>query len=1029
MSTKFLSFFLNKPRLNYALLLFMFILGLLSYNKMPKELFPSFELDTVMISGAYAGASADTLDKMAVDTLEDQVTAITGVKEVSSTISAGQFSMLLTLASGSDKSKALDDVKDAISLVIPDLPSDMNEPTARVPEHKIPLIQISVSSQEITRDELIDIAKDVKSELSKIPHLSDLSIYGEGNREIRLFIDMQKLKGYQISSEQLIATLSSLSYIFPIGKVEHPGEFRFVSTYNGKKEVQAIENTLLRIGNKRFYLKDVASVRKSYSYDTATISSFNAKLSLNISISKDDSGNAIALSKKVKERLKLLNEQYPNINMQSFSDTSVYIKKRLNTVTSNIMFGLILVIFVMLILINKRISFIVGFGIPTSFIIAIMFLDYAGYSINMLSLMGALIALGVIVDDAIIVAENIQRHVEEGMEPSQAALVGSKEVIGPVIAASLTTIFAFIPMLLMSGEMGTFIKIIPIAISVLILASLIESFIFLPLHAKHFLKTGEKESEWAGFKKLYLGVLRFLIHWRKSSVTLFLIATPLLTAYGFSQIKFQFFPKFDGTQLYIAGELPSSANTEDSYAVANEAAKLLMEAKDELFIESVIAIGGMRMDAKNQSEVEPNLFFLFVDLKEMHPVNVVEKYITPYLAVGSVESGIRDINSWDLRADIEKRFESFGKKHHLHTFEVRGQRAGVVTSDIDIALSSSNNEKLLQALSKIKEELDTINGVFNIADNAKKGVSEIKLKVNAYGESLGFTETTIASSLSSYYLENSRTKSFDREGLINVIFESHQKDNLASLRNFELQVPISGEHIYLKDVCDFVTVQSFNKLYKENGEKQKSVFANVKPAIITSTEAMAQLQPLLKEISSDPELKLVIKGEAEQKAQLMREMGMAAGIAIFLIFMVLLIMFDSFKYTLLIISVIPLSLLGMLIGHFLMGMNLSMTSLIGALGLAGVVINDGIIMLEFIRRTNTSEELLHRASLRLRPIFLTTVTTLIGLSTLILFPSGQAVILQPMAVSLGFGLFWGTVLNLLYLPTLFAIIHKIKENR
>jgi multidrug efflux pump subunit AcrB len=454
-----------------------------------------------------------------------------------------------------------------------------------------------------------------------------------------------------------------------------------------------------------------------------------------------------------------------------------------------------------------------------------------------------------------------------------------------------------------------------------------------------------------------------------------------------------------------------------------------MDVKEELFIESVIAIGGMRMDPKNQAEAEPNLFFLFIDLKEMHPINVVERYITPYLSVGSVKPGIRDIESWDLRADIERRFSDFEAKHQLHSFEVRGQRAGVVKSDIDIALSSSNDHKLLEMLERIKAKLGAIDGVFNIADNAKKGVSESKLRVNSYGESLGFSEMMIASSLSSYYLENSRTKSFDSEGLVNIVYEAGDKNDLEALRNFELLVPTTQEHVRLSDVCDFITIKSFNKLYKEDGEKQKSVFANVKPAIITATEVMDLLAPLLEEIKADPEISLVIKGEAEQKAQLALEMGMAAAIAIFLIFVVLLILFNSFRYTFLIISVIPFSLLGMLIGHFIMGMNLSMTSIIGALGLAGVVINDGIIMLEFIRYTKTSEELLHRASLRLRPIFLTTVTTLIGLSTLIFFPSGQAVILQPMAVSLGFGLFWGTVLNLLYLPTLFAIIHKIKETK
>ena len=1022
-----ISFFLNKPRLNYVLLLFLFIIGIYSYTVIPKELFPDVETDTVTVTGAYAGASADTLDKMAVTEIEDAVSNISDIEEVRSYISANQFTVILELTDNADKQRVLNDVKDAIELILPDLPSDMDEPSVVIAKRKIPLIQVTISSDTHTTGELIEVAKEIKTEMSKIEHLTDIAIYGEGDPELDIKVDTAKLRAYDVDADSFFAALQKLSYIFPIGKIEQYGSHRFLSTYNGKKEPAELMDTVIKVGTQKIRLGDVATVTKKYS-DSATLGSFNGLTSMNINISKAETGNAIELSRIVKAKLAEMEAAYPGIKLQTFSDTSVYIRNRLNTVTSNILFGLILVTLSMYILINKRIAFIVAMGIPVSFIVGIVFFHQVGYSINMISLLGALIAIGVIVDDAIIVAENIQRHIEEGWSPKEAALTGAKEVAMPVLAASLTTVFAFLPMLILSGNMGAFIKMIPVAIGVLILASLIESFIFLPLHAQHLLSPKDKELNWDRVNHLFKTVLRYLIHYRKTSVTLFLIIVPILIVIGFATSRFQFFPQFDGTQLYVSGKLDVNMKVEETFEVAKAIEKRILEHKDELYIESISSVAGFRMDATNQGENAPYFMYMFIDLKKSKEDNVVEKYITPYLSFDyDGEDRVREEKSFAIAEKLRKILDGVDKEFAFQEFEVRGQRAGVVKTDIELQFISPDDGKLLATLEKVKTRLGAIDGVYNIVDDAKEGIAEIKMRVNPYGEDLGIDETTIATQLSQYYLENEKAKSFDEGGIVEIVVSDLNKDHLDRLEAFQLHVPGSLQKVALHDVAEFIEIRNFEKIKKIDGSKRKTVYANVHPETVTATDVMEEIRPFLDEVTEDPQISLALGGEAEQTAQMKVEMGMAALIAMFLMFMTLLIMFDSFKYTVMILSVIPLSLLGMLMGHFIMGMNLTMPSIIGALGLAGVVINDGIIMLDFIRRTTDSAALLDRASLRLRPIVLTSITTLIGLSTLIFFPSGQAKILQPLAVSLGFGLFWGTILNLLYLPTLYAVVNKIKE--
>ncbi len=1023
---KLIEFFIKNVKLNYVLFVFIILGGIYSYKTLPKEIFPPITTDKISIKGSYSGASANILNKMAVQNIEDEINNISGISKITSYINSGFFDIVVEIANKEQKDTILQKVKDSVSKVKRDLPSDMNEPTASHIVGIFPLILVNISSEQMSHDYILNAAKELKSKLSTIKNLTNINIYGEGSKQVKIEINSNILKAYGIDTSLFLNAISNMSSIFPIGEIsQQSGKNYFISTFNGEKNIEDFLQTKIKIAGKIIRLKDVATISKAYKNDK-TISSFNGRKTVSINVSKTKDGNSMELVKKVKYEIEKFQKQYPKLSLGTFSDTSVYIRNRLNTVVSNILLGLILVGFAMYLLINKRISFVVILGVPTSFVISLIIFKYFGYSINMMSLLGALIALGVIVDDAIIVAENIQRHIEEGMEVKDAALKGTKEVFAPVLASSLTTIFAFLPMLVLSGEMGVFIKIIPIAITVLIISSVIESFIFLPLHAKHVLKKGEKEVDWSLLANLYEKIIRFLIDWRKTTLALFYILVPLLIYTGISTSKFKLFPTFDGDQINIRGQLPINTTLEESNEVVKDLERYLLKNKDKYFIQNITAMAGFKMNDKQKGEIGDNMFHIFVDLKRAKPDNFVTAYITPYLSFDYDDEGLeREIPSYKLEHILQKDLDKVMAKYKYEEFKVSGPRAGVVNTPIEIYIQTNDDKKAHSIIKQIKTALKDTNETINIKDNATYGVDEIKLKINKYGQSLGISERLISRELGGYFLGSSVSKGFDNEGIFDIVTQDFQKNSLQTLKDFTLSLA-NGQKVALKDVADFIIVKNYTKIYKEGGKRRWLVSSHIKPKANVN-DVLAKIKPLLRDIETTQRVKIVYGGEEQQNNQLKQDMSVAAMIAIFLIFMTLLVMFNSFKYTFIILSVIPFSILGVFLGHKLMGLDLSVPSIIGALGLAGVVINDGIIMLDFIRHSKNIDELLDRAKLRLRPIFLTSITTLVGLSTLIFFPSGQAVIMQPLAVSLGFGLFWGTFLNLVYLPTLFALLTHQKQ--
>ena len=1034
MIRKFIEFAIEKPLLNHILLIFILMLSIFAYINIPKEIFPPTQLDKISITGGYAGTSADILDKMVVKSIEDDLQNINELEEIKTSIKNGSFNISADIKTGSDNISVLNDVKDVVATVKKDIPADMSEPIAKIKTHSFPLVLIAISG-DVSKVQLLKKAKELKSALSRYKELSDITVRGDADEELDIKLNTEKIKAYGLQPTLVVGALRNISSIFPVGTITQKSHHLYISTYNGEKTKEDIANTIIRVGNVKVRIGDIAEVAFKLS-DEIELSHYNGVRNVSLNVAKSKDGNAITLVKEIREMLKEEKIKHPELNYSIYTDTSIWIKNRLNTVFSNIAFGLMLVFLAMLIFINKGIAFVVALGIPVSFMIGLIATEIMGDSMNMLSLLGALIALGMLVDEAIVVAENIYRHLEEGMERKEAVIVGATEMFPAVLTATLTTVFAFLPMLLMTGDMGMFIKIIPIMITVLLLSSLFEAFYFLPLHAHDFLKVSNKESFtkkfWAKMYVIYDKILHFLFRSRYISLIFIVVSILGSTYYMMKNSKFQLFPDFDTTQVYVYGKVNINNELEDTEKVVTNLENILLKKLDKDNVSSITSVIGFKMDSKNRAELGANMFHIFIDLNEHVPVNFFDKYISPLLSVeGTTGDKIRKDDAKVIASKITKLLEemhTLKDEKDLLVFEelvVKVPGAGVVANDIEIALSSKSNEDVVPSLKYLQKELAKIEGVYNIADDANLGERELKLRVNSYGQELGFNEELVSSELRAYYLKGEYGKLFNTEGLIRIKLESNINKSIDSINSVELQIPSSEQFVMLKDICDFVYVQSFVTIKKEDAKRIRSFFASLDKDVITSSEVMEKMQTALYEVKAQG-IDVEIKGEEKENNKNKREMAQSGLIALFLIFITLVWLFDSILKPLIVMSTIPLVFLGVYVGHWVMDLNMTMLGMIGIVGLAGVVVNDGLIMVDFIKKAKDTEELMRRARTRLRPILLTSLTTVLGLLTLIFFASGQAMILQPMAVSLGFGIAWATVLNLLYVPLFYSVLYRIK---
>ena len=1018
---KAIEFFLQRAKLNYILLFLIVAVSIYSYVVNTKEVFPPFQTGNLKISGSYSGSSAKVMDKTIVSLIEDEINNMEEISTYYSSIRSGRFSIRVKTKDGTDLDKFKIDLEEALDGLNSKFPQDFDDPKVSISRRDLQLLFLQISSKDGDKFKINKDLDAIKRNFSKIPGIAEIKEFGVLEQEFKVKVDLEKIQAYGFAPSEIIAALKNSFFTSSMGYIESD-EKSYISVDLSQDMLTKIKNSTIKINGQILDFADIASITRQVRKPNV-ISLSNGKQKVTLRFAKSDDGDAIELSQKVHNIVKRLEKRYPNLIFSIRSDTSKFVERRLNTVTANIFFSFILVVLSLAVFINFPTSLLAAIGIPVSFGIGLSILYSFDLSINIISLIGLLVVVGIVVDDTIIVAENIQRHITMGKSPYQAALDGTKEVVAPVLAAAFTTFFAFLPMFLISGDLGHFIKYLPLTIIIVTLASLLECFIFLPHHATDFLKKGAKEFNFEPLKKAYIGLLAKVVHHKIISLAVFFLVIPGLIAYSISKAQFQLFSEFDADELFIAGKVANNDDLYKTLAIVNDLNAEILKHKDELSIKQISTTVGGGFDAAGRFAVSKDLFHFNIELHTLKPTDWFNVHVVPMLLFfKDYETGIRTLAAGTIKDKLNQYLKDAKNKYNLENFEIIGAKTGVVENDISVSFVSKDEAKLDQAARQVKKALENIEGVYNIRFNADDGPSEIKIVLNRYGKSLGLNEQYVANAVRQYFFDN-EINTLDDKDFVDIQFESLDKSHIAQLEDFLITLP-GGQFVSFKEIADIKVISGIKKISKRDGLQRRKVAASVKKEITTPLAVNEVLDPLITDIKKELGVKGFIAGERERVQKLKGEMVIAAIIAFSSMMIILMMLFNSFILSFMALSVIPLSLLGVFLGHEIVGERISMLSLIGAVGLAGIVINDGIVMLDFLRKNADPARIFQTAALRFRPVVLTSITTFLGLSTMIFFAFGQAALMKPLAISLGFGLLWGTVLNLLYLPLLFNLLRK-----
>ncbi len=1021
----FIKFFIQHRSLNHLLFVFLLVIAYFSYLKTPKEMFPPTALDKILLSGYYGSSSNDVLDRLIVQDCENIFKEHPFITNISSTIASGRYHVTGDITQGGKKEQIVSEIENDLKSLEDDLPSDFYLPTVQTVEQFFPLMRISLFSDSTKNEKVIEVARALKDEIKNLEHIYESVLVGKYNRIMQININDKAILAYGLKRKDVYTQIASLYSLFPIGDIISDNEQYFISTKTTDINPKKILEYQIKIDGKIIRLGDI--VKLKYRFEKhALLTKTDGVRSLIINVKKAKLGDSIALSKKIKKLLNQYEKTYPMIQFKVLSDSSFWIKKRLNVISSNILIGLILLFVAIWVFISLKIALVVIIGIPVSLSFGIIGLDVIDGSLNTLSMIGVLLSLGLLVDEAIVVSENIHRHKMFGKSTYEACLDGVSEVLPVLFASMLTTVIAFLPLTTLTGGLGLFMQIIPLMVIVLIISSFLESFIFLPLHYLSFGEQFEKANKirdifWSKINLLYQKSLLFLFKNKRLWLSIFVVTVLISTAVLLKNAKFQLFPEFDAMNINISAKVQHN----DTKYTTNQTKileEILLKNLDKHNVASIHTIVGMKTDGRGQHEKAKNRFTITLNLHPKKSDDFFNRVINPYFKLFGEEKGgaSRVLTAKEIRKKVEKLLMQDQRCKDFMELSFDIPQTGVVKSDVVISVSHKDDTKIQSTLLTLKKKMQEIAGVHNIKDDMKFDNSDLNIEITNYGKSLGFTQLTITKALRTYVEIDRLSKIVnDKSEFMELKMGFLDKNSLKTLKNLQLPVKNSNKQVALRDIATLSFTKKTTMVKKEDLQKVYSIQASLDKKVITSRTFYKKFTPLLEELRENG-IKITIKGEAEKNAQMKKDIFKSFIFSIFGIILILTWVFKSIRVSIFALSPIPLSILGVLVGHMILGLNLTLSSILGLVGLIGIIVNDTALMLSFIQKAKNQEEIISQATLRLKPILLTSITTLLGFGALIFFASGESLLMQPLAVSIGFGLLWATVVNLFYVPLGYA---------
>lgn len=1021
------------------LMLFLIVGGLIMGLSLKQEIFPEVTLDRVIVSVAYPGAGPEEIEDGIILKVEENLTGIDGIKEIQSKASENVGYVIAVLEDGEDANQVLQDIKNAVDRIIT-FPQDAEEPVVSILLNRQEVISVVVYGDLSTRS-LREQAEMIRDDLLEMPQITQVDLGGVRPYEISVEIPEANLRRYNLTLDQVARRIRQASQDLPAGEIKSEGGLILVRTkekrYWGPEyaDIVIINNP----DGTEVTLGELGEVKDTFA-ETDEEARFNDKPAAMIKIFRVGKQKPTEISAIVKKYIRDKQSQLPaTVKLATWNDTSELLQSRMNLLRKNALYGLVLVFIALSLFLEIRLALWVMLGIPTSFFGAMLLMPWLDVSINMISLFAFIMALGIVVDDAIVIGENVYAHRQKGEPIRQAAVRGTLEVAGPVVFSVLTSIAAFIPLLAVEGIMGKFIKVIPLVVISVLSISLVESIFVLPAH----LSQGKKRPLAAGFfgavERLrqkfgqsldrfiqgpYRRLLRWSLHNRYTTLAIGLfILLVSLGLVGGGIIKFRFMPTVESDIIRVSLEMPQGTPVEQTAAIEEYLVKQglatiadydkTLPAGQSVFRHLYAVVGGTiarggpggghTSSSSNLSDIA-----LVLTPSENRKITATE------LA-----------NRWRQRVGELPGIESL-------TFTSNLVHMG---ANIDIQVAHDNFTVLRSVADQVKQSLRMYPGVSDIADNFSAGKRELKIRLKPEARTLGITEQDLGRQIRSafYGAEALRLQRGRSEIKVMVRYPEADRKHLSSLEDMRIRTPGGGE-LPLERAAEVTAGRGYSEINRYNRKRVIDITANVDAHIANAEEILTDIQQTkLAQLSHDyPGLSFSLEGEEKERRDSIDSMKKGFLLALLGIYALLAIPFRSYSQPLLVMTAIPFGMVGALFGHLIMGYELSILSIFGIVALSGVVVNDSLLFIHTINTNRSQGMKLMRASIdagtrRFRPIMLTSITTFFGLTPMILERSMQARFLIPMAISLGFGIMFATGITLILIPSLYLILEDCRR--
>lgn len=990
--------------------------GIWTIFNIQKEVFPQFQLDYVDVRVVYPGAAPAEVEQGILLPVEEAIRGIQGIKEIVSTANEGSGEISIELVAGTDRMKVFQDIDQAVNR-IRTFPDDIEEPRVSLRSRQRDVMEISLYGN-VDIWTLRKLGERLRNQLLSNPQITQVEMDNVPDYVTHVEIPRHNLRKYNLTLGEVADIIAESSEDVPAGAVEAGSGEILLRMQERKQWAEEFEKITIisSTSGAKVTLADIAVITDGFE-ETGFHGQFNKMPAVSMAIYRVGDQSPL----EIEETVKQLMENYqlpPGVNYRIDSNRAEDYRERLSLLTENGLLAILIVLVILTLFLEYRLAFWVMMGMAISFIGGIIFLPLIGVSINMISMFGFLVVLGIVVDDAIVVGENVYEYRQKGLNFIDAAIQGTKDVAKPVTFSIITTIIAFVPLLFMPGETGKFWWPLPAVVIVILAVSLLEALFILPSHLGH-LKEKKKKRPWLnrlegwqqrfanGFNKFiqnyYRPLLDLCLRFRYITFSAALALLIMIGAYAYSDhMGMIMMPEVAADEIEAGVRLPVGTTPLQAAKVAEEITRSTQEMFEKHNLYEVAE--GIKTNVRGQNFIDVEVVMKPPDEREMTAKELIEIWREN---IGNIE-GVDQI-----------------------TFEAE-RGPGGYQQDISVDLSHSEIEKLEGASEAFQQRMQKFENTRDINDNYDKGKLQYDFKLLQEGRNLGLTSSDVGRQVRDafYGALAMRQLRGTNEIEVRVKLPLEERRDIRNLEDFLIRTP-GGVEVPLLDVVRIEEREAFTSINRRDGRRVVNVGMDVEPASAVSRVLASVQSEVLPQLQADfPGITWTFEGSQADMRESTDNLWSGFTMAMLIMYALLAMAFSSYTQPLIVMAAIPFGIVGAVIGHILLGYDLSLVSLMGVIALSGVVVNDSLIMIDYAnkrREENVSiYDAIHEAGLRrFRPIILTTLTTFGGLTPIILETSSQAYYLIPMAISLGFGIVFATTIILVIVPCLYLMLEDV----